>query len=131
MGDAGPRVRRDEGQFSDASPRSANAAPGALACADLVVLVGQHCMPAIGEFAVGPDAKYIRIDPAAEDIGRNVPIDVGIVSREKAALEALAGAVPRLSHDAWLAEIAVARALKKVSGRLPCVGHTPILVEVA
>jgi thiamine pyrophosphate-dependent acetolactate synthase large subunit-like protein len=98
-----------KGQFSDASPLSANAAPGALASADLVILVGQHCMPTVGEFAFGPDAKYIRIDQAAEDIGRNLPIDLGIVSCELAALEALADAVPRLAHDSWLAEIAAAR----------------------
>src|SRR5438876_1554893 len=101
-----------KGQFSDASPLSANASPSALASADLVLLVGQHCMPTVGEFAFGPDAKFIRIDQAAEDIGRNIPIDLGIVSCEKAALEALADAVPRLTHDSWIAEIAAAR--KKV-----------------
>ena len=98
-----------KGQFSDASPLSANAAPTALASADLVILVGQHCMPTVGEFAFGPDARYIRIDQAHEDIGRNLPIDLGIVSCELAALEALADAVPRLSHDAWVAEIAAAK----------------------
>ena len=98
-----------KGQFSDASPLSANAAPAALASADLVILVGQHCMPTVGEFAFGPDARYIRIDQAAEDIGRNLPIDLGIVSCERAALEALADAMPRMTHDAWMAEIAAAR----------------------
>ena len=98
-----------KGQFSDASPLSANAAPGALASADLVILVGQHCMPTVGEFAFGPDAKYIRIDQAHEDIGRNLPIELGIVSCELAALEALADAVPAMAHDAWVAEIAAAR----------------------
>ena len=98
-----------KGQISDASPLSANAAPSALASADLVIMVGQHCMPIVGEFAFGPDAKYIRIDQAAEDIGRNMPIDLGIVSCEKAALEALADAVPKMTHDTWLAEIAAAR----------------------
>ena len=98
-----------KGQFSDASPLSVNAAPGALASADLVILVGQHCMPTVGEWAFGPDAKYIRIDQSHEDIGRNLPTELGIVSCELAALEALADAVPRLSHDAWLAEIAAAR----------------------
>lgn len=98
-----------KGQFSDAHPLSANAAPGALASADLVILVGQYCMPTVGEFAFGPDAKYIRIDPSAEDIGRNLPIDVGIVSCEKAALEALADAVPKTKHTTWVAEIAAAR----------------------
>ncbi len=98
-----------KGQFSDASPLSANAAPAALGSADLVILVGQHCMPTVGEFAFGPDARYIRIDQAQEDIGRNLPIDLGIVSCERAALEALADAVPHLTHDAWIAEIAAAR----------------------
>lgn len=98
-----------KGQFSDESPLSANAAPGALASADVVLLVGQYCMPTVGEFAFGPDAKYIRIDPSPEDIGRNLPIDVGIVSCEKAALETLADAMPAMKHDAWLAEVAAAR----------------------
>jgi thiamine pyrophosphate-dependent acetolactate synthase large subunit-like protein len=98
-----------KGQFSDASPLSANASPTALASADLVILVGQHCMPTVGEFAFGPDAQFIRIDRAHEDIGRNLPIDLGIVSCELAALEALADAVPKLAHDAWIAEIAAAR----------------------
>ena len=98
-----------KGQFSDASPLSANAAPSALASADVVVLVGQYCMPTVGEFAFGPDAKYIRIDPAPEDIGRNMPIDIGMVSCEKAALEALADAMPAMRRDAWVAEIAAAR----------------------
>ncbi len=98
-----------KGQFSDASPLSANAAPGALASADLVLLVGQHCMPTVGEFAFGPDAKFIRIDQQHEDIGRNMPIDLGIVSCELTALEALADAVPKMSHVAWVAEIASAR----------------------
>ncbi|MDP3718950.1 MAG: thiamine pyrophosphate-binding protein [Acidobacteriota bacterium] len=98
-----------KGQFSDASPLSANAAPAALPSADLVILVGQHCMPTVGEFAFGPDAKYIRIDQAHEDLGRNLPIDLGMVSCERAALEALADAVPAMKHDAWLAEVAAAR----------------------
>ena len=98
-----------KGQFSDASPLSANASPTALASADLVILAGQHCMPTVGEFAFGPDARYIRIDQAHEDIGRNLPIDLGIVSCERAALEALADAVPAMTHEAWIAEIAAAR----------------------
>ncbi len=98
-----------KGQFSDAHPLSANASPGALASADLVILAGQYSMPTMGEFAFGPDAKYIRIDPCPEDIGRNLPIDVGLVSCEKAALEALFNEVPAMKHDAWVAEIAAAR----------------------
>jgi thiamine pyrophosphate-dependent acetolactate synthase large subunit-like protein len=98
-----------KGQFSDEHPLSANAAPGALASADVILLVGQYCMPTPGEFAFGPDAKYIRIDPCPEDIGRNLPIDVGMISCEKAGLEALAGAIPSMTHNSWVAEIAAAR----------------------
>lgn len=98
-----------KGQFSADSELSADAAPGALPSADVVLLVGQYCMPTIGEFAFGPDARYIRIDPAVEDIGRNLPIDVGIVSDEKAALEALTDAMPSMKHDAWVAEVRAAR----------------------
>jgi acetolactate synthase I/II/III large subunit len=98
-----------KGQFPDDHRLSANAAPNCLPSADLVILVGQYCMPIVGEFAFGPDAKYIRIDPNADDIGRNIPIDVGIVSCEKAALEALAEAMPPMKHDAWVAEVASAR----------------------
>ncbi len=98
-----------KGQFPDDHELCANAAPDALVSADVVMLVGQYCMPAVGEFAFGPDARYIRIDPAPEDIGRNIPIDVGIVSCEHAALEALADEIPRTRHDAWVAEVAAAR----------------------
>jgi thiamine pyrophosphate-dependent acetolactate synthase large subunit-like protein len=98
-----------KGQFPDDSPLSANAAPNALASADLVVLVGQHCMPTIGEFAFGPDARYIRIDQSHEDIGRNLPVDLGIVSCERAALEALADAVPQTTRASWIGEIGDAR----------------------
>ena len=79
-----------KGQFPADHELSADAAPGALASADLVLLVGQYCMPTLGEFAFGPDARYIRIDPCAEDIGRNLPIELGLVSDERVALEALA-----------------------------------------
>ena len=98
-----------KGQFPADHELSANTAPGALMSADVVLLVGQYCMPTLGEFAFGPDARYIRVDPSAEDIGRNLPIEIGIVSDEKAALEALTAAMPRQRHEAWVAEVATAR----------------------
>ena len=107
-----------KGQFSDAHRLSANAAPSALASSDVVLLVGQYCMPTAGEFAFGPDAKYIRVDPNPDDIGRNLPIDVGIVSCERAALEALADAVPAMKHDAWIAEVAAGGRTSKTTSML-------------
>ena len=98
------------GHFADDHPLSANTAPGALLSADLVVLVGQYCMPNIGEFSFDPDVPYIRIDPDAADIGRNLPIELGVVSCERAALEALAEALPPKKRPAWRDELAAARA---------------------
>jgi thiamine pyrophosphate-dependent acetolactate synthase large subunit-like protein len=66
-------------------------------------------MPTVGEYNFSPNAKYVRIDPDATDIGRNWPIDLGIVSSERAALEALADALPKQSRDAWTGELADAR----------------------
>lgn len=97
------------GQFPDSHRLSASTAPGALPSADLVLLVGQYCMPTVGEYAFGPDARYVRIDPGHEDIGRNLPIDVGIVSDERAALESLTEALPSTTREAWVAEVAAAR----------------------
>ena len=98
------------GHFADDHPLSANTAPDALLSADLVVLVGQYCMPNVGEYSFDPDVPYIRIDPDAADIGRNLPVTVGIVSCEKAALEALADALPSKKRPAWRDELAAARA---------------------
>ena len=98
------------GHFADDHPLSANTAPGALLSADLVVLVGQYCMPNIGEYSFDPDIPYIRIDPDAADIGRNLPIELGIVSCERAALEALAEALPPKKRPSWRDELAAARA---------------------
>ncbi len=97
------------GHFSDGHPLSASTGLDAVRSADLVILVGQYCMPSVGEFAFPPEAKWIRIDPDATDIGRNLPIDLGIVSSERAALEALAEALPNRSRQAWREELASAR----------------------
>tara|TARA_B110000444_G_C18845724_1_gene601849 strand:- start:287 stop:2308 length:2022 start_codon:yes stop_codon:yes gene_type:complete len=97
------------GHFSDGHPLSASTGLDAIRSADLVILVGQYCMPSVGEFAFGPDAKWIRIDPDATDIGRNVPIDLGIVSSENAALQALEDAIPSRSRQSWRDELAAAR----------------------
>ena len=97
------------GQFADDNPLNASASWNAVRGADLVILIGQYCIPPRRHFAVGPDAKYIRIDPDPEDIGRNIPVEVGIVSCEKAALAALAEACPPLKHDSWIADLRAGR----------------------
>jgi thiamine pyrophosphate-dependent acetolactate synthase large subunit-like protein len=103
--EAGPM----RGHFSDGHPLSASTAPKAMMSVDLAILVGQYQMPASNEYKFDIDCKHIRIDPNHEDIGRNVAIDVGIVSEEGAALEALYEKIAATKRDAWVAEVAAAR----------------------
>jgi thiamine pyrophosphate-dependent acetolactate synthase large subunit-like protein len=65
---------------------------------------------------VNADVKSIRVHPVHEDIGRNWPIDLGVVSNERPFMEALAEALPRRKRDAWVDELATARQnyLKKI-----------------
>jgi thiamine pyrophosphate-dependent acetolactate synthase large subunit-like protein len=100
----------ERGHFGDEHRLSAALAPDALMSADLVVFVGQYCMPSPGEYHFNPDVKTIRVHPVQEDLGRNWPLDLGIVSDERHFLEALADRLPQSRRDAWVAEIAAARA---------------------
>jgi thiamine pyrophosphate-dependent acetolactate synthase large subunit-like protein len=97
------------GHFGDEHRLSANLASDALGSADLVVFVGQYLMPNVGEYRFNPDVKAIRVHPVAEDLGRNWPLDLGLVCDENAALEALADALPKRQRAAWVAELAAAR----------------------
>jgi thiamine pyrophosphate-dependent acetolactate synthase large subunit-like protein len=97
------------GIFPDDHRLSASLSPDALMSADLVIFVGQYCMPSPGEYRFNPDIKAIRIHPVQEDLGRNWPLDLGIVSDEKLFLEALANALPRKKRETWVTELASAR----------------------
>ncbi len=97
------------GAFPDDHRLCANTAPDALMSADLVVFIGQYCMPSPGEYRFGPDVKAIRVHPEQEDLGRNWPLDLGVVSDEKIFLESLAEALPKRKRDVWTAEVAKAR----------------------
>jgi thiamine pyrophosphate-dependent acetolactate synthase large subunit-like protein len=97
------------GHFPDDHRLSASLAPEALMSADLVIFVGQYCMPSPGEYRFSPDVKSIRVHPVQEDLGRNWPLDLGIVSDEKAFLDALANTLPAKKRDSWVNELAAAR----------------------
>ncbi len=76
----------------------------ALARADLVLVVGTPLDFRIGygtepTFAAG--AKVIQVDVDAAEIGRNRPIDVGIVGDARSTLEALEGVRPGAGLGAW------------------------------
>ncbi|MGA2601233.1 MAG: thiamine pyrophosphate-binding protein [Bryobacteraceae bacterium] len=97
------------GHFPDDHRLSAAAAPDALMSADLVLFIGQYCMPTPGEYRFSPDIKAIRVHPVQEDLGRNWPLDLGIVSDEKLFLEALANTLQQKKRDPWVNELAAAR----------------------
>lgn len=97
------------GQFPDDHRLSASLAPDALMSADLVVFIGQYSMPSPGEYHFSPDVKTIRVHPVGEDLGRNWPLDLGIVGDEKIFLEMLANDLPRKKRDAWVNELAAAK----------------------
>ena len=91
------------GHFPDEHRLSASLSPDAFMSADLVVFVGQYSMPTKQEWRFNPDAKAIRVNPTAEDLGRNWPLDLGIVADEGAFLEGLASDLPQKKRDAWVA----------------------------
>lgn len=97
------------GHVPDDHRLSASLTPDALLSADLVIFVGQYCMPSPGEYRFNPDIKAIRVHPVPEDLGRNWPLDLGIVCGEKSFLEALAESLPQRKRDAWVNELAAAR----------------------
>lgn len=98
------------GYFPDDHRLSIAAAPDALLSADLVIFIGQYCMPSPGEYRLNPEIKTIRVNPVQEDLGRNWPLDLGIVSDEAYFLEVLADRLGKARREAWVAELARARA---------------------
>jgi thiamine pyrophosphate-dependent acetolactate synthase large subunit-like protein len=97
------------GHFPDEHRLSGSMSNDALMSADLVIFVGQYSMPPAEEWTLPPGVKTIRVHPVQEDLGRNWPLDLGIVSDEKIFMEALASGLPPKKRDSWVREIASAR----------------------
>jgi len=97
------------GHFPDDHRLSGSMANEALMHADLVVFIGQYSMPPAEEWTFRPGVPTIRVHPEQGDLGRNWPLDLGIVSDEKAFVEALANGLPARKRDSWAREIAAAR----------------------
>jgi thiamine pyrophosphate-dependent acetolactate synthase large subunit-like protein len=97
------------GSFPDDHRLSIAAAPDALMSADLVIFVGQYSMPSPGEYRLNPEIKVVRVHPEQEDMGRNWPLDLGVLSDERSFLEVLADRLGRARRDAWVDELAKAR----------------------
>jgi len=98
------------GHFPDDHRLAAGLSPRAMMSADLLIFVGQYSMPSPGEYRVNPDVRAIRVHPEAGDLGRNWPLELGVVGDELAFLEALGNSLPQRKRDAWTAEVAAAKA---------------------
>jgi thiamine pyrophosphate-dependent acetolactate synthase large subunit-like protein len=97
------------GHFPDDHRLSGSMSNEALMNADLVVFVGQYSMPPAEEWTFTPGTKTIRVHPEQGDLGRNWPLELGIVSDEKVFMEALANGLPLKKRDSWVREIAAAK----------------------
>ena len=97
------------GHFPDDHRLSGSMSNEALMNADLVVFIGQYSMPPAEEWTFAPGVKTIRVHPEQGDLGRNWPIDLGIVSDEKVFMEALANGLPSKKRNSWAREIAAAK----------------------
>jgi thiamine pyrophosphate-dependent acetolactate synthase large subunit-like protein len=97
------------GHFPDDHRLSGSMSNDALMNADLVVFVGQYSMPPAEEWTFPPGVKTIRVHPEQGDLGRNWPIDLGIVSDEKVFIEELANGLPSKKRGSWVGEIGAAR----------------------
>lgn len=97
------------GHFPDDHRLSGSMSNEALMNADLVVFVGQYSMPPPEDWTFPRGIKTIRVHPEQGDLGRNWPLDLGIVSDEKVFMEALANGLPPKKRDSWVREIAAAR----------------------
>jgi thiamine pyrophosphate-dependent acetolactate synthase large subunit-like protein len=97
------------GHFPDDHRLSGSMSNEALMNADLVVFIGQYSMPPAEEWTFAPGVKTIRVHPEQCDLGRNWPIDLGIVSDEKVFMEELANGLRPKKRNSWVREIAAAR----------------------
>jgi acetolactate synthase-1/2/3 large subunit len=88
----------------------------ALGRADLVLAVGTPL-----DFRVGygspptfaADARVIQVDVDGSDIGRNRPIEVGIIGDSRSVLEQLLAGATRWGTPAWLGELRGAEASRR------------------
>lgn len=99
----------NRGHFPDDHRLSASLSPKAMGSVDLVIFVGQYSMPSRPEYQINAAARTIRVHPVAEDLGRNWPLELGLVSDERAFLEMLCEALPTQTRSAWVGQIQSSR----------------------
>jgi len=92
----------------------------ALAQADVVLAVGTPLDFRVGygaEPTFAPGARVVQVDVDGAEIGRNRPIDVGVVGDARSVLEALESGARRWGSAAWLGSLREAEAKKREKQR--------------
>jgi len=88
-----------------------NGAARAFREADVVLVIGQRLNFRVNygmQPAFNPEARFIEVDLCAEEIGRNRPIEIGIVGDARTVLEQLteaAGSTPPTPREDWVGKI--------------------------
>jgi acetolactate synthase-1/2/3 large subunit len=80
----------------------------ALSSADLVFVIGtpfDFRLNYGAEPTFGASSKIVQVDIDPTEIGRNRPVEVGIIADSHSALTALAAAAPKARRDAYLATL--------------------------
>lgn len=101
----------NRGHFPDEHPLSMSLSPSVVKNADLIIFIGQYFIPSPIEYTTNDAAKTICIHPLADEIGRNWPVDLGVVGDERLFLEILTDALPARKRTEWVNEIQVGREL--------------------
>jgi acetolactate synthase-1/2/3 large subunit len=76
-------------------------ANSALSQADIVLVIGSRLFPRRNQRSVQPDQTIIQIDIDPDDIGRNYPVQVGIVADARIAINMLLGELPEKTKSQW------------------------------
>jgi len=90
----------------------------ALSAADVVFVIGtpfDFRLNYGAEPTFGPHSKIVQVDIDPTEIGRNRPVEVGIVANTLAALKSFAGAAPRAARPTYLSSLREAEKRKAMA----------------
>lgn len=90
----------------------------ALSAADVVFVIGtpfDFRLNYGAEPTFGPCSKIVQVDIDPTEIGRNRPVEVGIVANTLAALKSFAGAAPRAARPTYLSSLREAEKKKAMA----------------
>ncbi len=72
--------------------------------ADVILVLGLRMTWLASYGAIYPNAKIIRVDISGNEVGKNVPHEVGIVGDAGMVTAAIAGRIGKCDHSAWAKE---------------------------